>query len=291
MKKLSILLLFLIPFVSCMEQVKKGTTSEVDSLKMQLELKDSLINEVFSSLSEITSNLNRIKDRENVITSVVSSGELAKEPIAQITEDIDAIEELLKTNRETISRLEKSAEQLRKANIKTGSLESLVNEMSAQIEKKDEEISRLKSELSEIDHEVEAMAIHVDDLTSQVEVLKDSKHKLEGEIREKGEQLNLAYYIVGSRKDLTNRDIIYKSGFIGRTLQVNENRSLEAFTQVDARNFDEVIIGKKNVDIVTSHPDGSYEFVMNDSGVFMSLVITDKEKFWEYSKVLVISYK
>jgi len=52
-----------------------------------------------------------------------------------------------------------------------------------------------------------------------------------------------------------------------------------------------VKIGHKKATLVSSHPAGSYEFVMNDSGVFESLVIKDKSKFWEYSKVLVISYK
>ena len=43
--------------------------------------------------------------------------------------------------------------------------------------------------------------------------------------------------------------------------------------------------------LVSSHPAGSYEFVMNADGVFEELQIKDKTKFWEYSKVLVVSYK
>lgn len=87
------------------------------------------------------------------------------------------------------------------------------------------------------------------------------------------------------------KEIVYKSGFIGRTLKINESRSLDSFTKVDIRHFDSVVIGQKKVTLVSSHPAGSYEFVQDEKGVYESLIIKDKRKFWEYSKVLVISYK
>ncbi|MCC8034849.1 MAG: hypothetical protein LIO77_02810, partial [Rikenellaceae bacterium] len=103
--------------------------------------------------------------------------------------------------------------------------------------------------------------------------------------------LHTAYYIVGSARDLLKKGIITKSGFIGRTKVVSEDRELDDFVRTDTRYFDQVIIGRRNVELITNHPDGSYVFVMGDKGVCQSLVITDKERFWGRSKVLVISYK
>ena len=67
------------------------------------------------------------------------------------------------------------------------------------------------------------------------------------------------------------KEIVYKSGFIGRTLKINESRSLDSFTKVDIRHFDSVVIGQKKVTLVSSHPAGSYEFVQDEKGVYESL--------------------
>lgn len=292
MKNLLYIFIFLLPFVSCVSKKNADKIqSEKDSLAVVLAAKDSMINDVFASLNDITLNLNTIKERENIITSSVENGEIKKQSSAQISEDISAIDQLLQSNRETIARLQQSAAQLRRANIKIASLDKLIKEMSVQVQAKDNEIVSLKADLKRLNVQVADLSTKVMGLNTQVETLNQDNSKLEGEVKSKGDLLNTAYYIVGAQKELLSSEIVYKSGFIGRTLKINESRSLDSFTQVDIRTFDEVIIGKKNVTLVSSHPAGSYEFVMNGKEVFSSLVITDKDKFWEYSKVLVISYK
>ena len=126
---------------------------------------------------------------------------------------------------------------------------------------------------------------------AQVSDLSVEKASLEGDLKTQSDILNTGYYMVGPEKELLQKEIVYKSGFIGRTLKINENRSLESFTQIDIRNFDGLKIGHRKAVLVSSHPAGSYEFVMNGDGVFEELQIKDKTKFWEYSKVLVVSYK
>ena len=278
-------------------QKTERLTSQNDSLAVVVAQKDSVLNEVFSSLSIVTENLNAIKSRENIINENIDKGEIPKGTTTQINEDIEAINQLLIANRQTIARLQQSADQLKKANVKIGSFEKLIAQLNAQIESKDQEIKILKQNLENMHVQVAELTEQVSGLNTQVSGLtaqkatRPEKTSLEGEVKTQNNILNTGYYIVGSEKELLSKEIVYKSGFIGRTLKINENRSLDSFTQVDIRNFDDVKIGHKKATLVSSHPAGSYEFVMNDSGVFESLVIKDKSKFWEYSKVLVISYK
>ena len=272
-------------------QKTERLTSQNDSLAVAVAQKDSVLNEVFSSLSTVTENLNAIKSRENIINENIDKGEIPKGTTTQINEDIEAINQLLIANRQTIARLQQSADQLKKANVKIGSFEKLIAQLNAQIESKDQEIKILKQNLENMHVQDAELTEQVSGLNTLVSGLTAEKTSLEGEVKTQNNILNTGYYIVGSEKELLSKEIVYKSGFIGRTLKINENRSLDSFTQVDIRNFDDVKIGHKKATLVSSHPAGSYEFVMNDSGVFESLVIKDKSKFWEYSKVLVISYK
>ena len=291
MKKILYLFVLLL-LASCTGgQKTERLTSQNDSLAVAVAQKDSVLNEVFSSLSTVTENLNAIKSRENIINENIDKGEIPKGTTTQINEDIEAINQLLIANRQTIARLQQSADQLKKANVKIGSFEKLIAQLNAQIESKDQEIKILKQNLENMHVQVAELTEQVSGLNTQVSGLTAEKTSLEGEVKTQNNILNTGYYIVGSEKELLSKEIVYKSGFIGRTLKINENRSLDSFTQVDIRNFDDVKIGPKKATLVSSHPAGSYEFVMNDSGVFESLVIKDKSKFWEYSKVLVISYK
>ena len=292
MKNFLYLFIFLLPFVSCVsKQSADKLQADRDSLSLVVAAKDSIIEDVFTSLNEIAENLGAIKARENLISNSVGEGEIRKQATVQISQDIQQIDQLLQTNRQMIARLEQSAAQLKKANVKIAGLEKLIKQMNEQVESKDNEIAELRKTLQERNVEVADLNTKVEAYGSAVEELTVEKDQLEGQVKSTTDLLNVAYYIIGPEKELISKEIIYKSGFIGRTLKINENRSLDSFIQVDARTFDEVIIGKKKVTLVSSHPEGSYEFVMNGDNFYSSLVIKDKDKFWEYSKVLVISYK
>lgn len=293
MKKIIyVAVVMVLPLLSCVSKKSADKLQgDKDSLAMIVAAKDSMINDVFLSLNGITENLNAIKVRENIISSAIDTEDIKKHSAARISEDIESINQLLIQNRETIAQLERSAEALKKADIKTTALENLIKQMTTQIESKDAEIGALKEELRVKSLQIDELNTKVTGLNTVVADLSETNTKLEGEVKSQGDILSTAYYIVGSQKELLAKEIVYKSGFIGRTLKINENRSLDSFTQVDIRSFEEIIIGRKGVVLVSSHPADSYEFVMSGKDVFSSLVITDKAKFWEYSKVLVVSYK
>ncbi len=292
MKKYLLLIIVIATAFSCADRRNaQKALEDRDSLARVVHLRDSAINSVFESLNIINENLNAIKQREDIITTSIGGGEIKRETTAKINEDIEAINQLLLTNRRTISSLENSASQLKKANIKIGSLEKLISDLNTQTEAKDAEITQLRQNLAQLKIEVGDLTNQVTGLSSTVSSLSEDKSRLEGEVKAKGDLMNVAYYIVGSQKELLAKDIVYKSGFIGRTLKINENRSLDNFTKIDMRSFDQVLIGKPDVTLVSSHPKGSYEFVMVDKNIYSSLVITDRAKFWENSKVLVVVYK
>lgn len=292
MNKIIILTLALASLFSCVSKKSaEQLQNQKDSLSVALAEKDSTLNSVFASLNDITTNLSTIKSRENIISSSLDNGELKKQPTTQIQEDITVIDELLKANHAELAKLKRSAAALKKANIKVKSLETLIAQMQAQIDDRDASIESLKAELKNAKIEVATLDRKVDDLNTTVKELNQTKSGLEDEVKTQTTLLNTAYYIVGSQKELLDQEIVYKSGFIGRTLKINEGRSLESFTKIDIRNFNELFIDKKDVTLVSSHPEGSYELIMDDKKVIQSLNILDKQKFWEYSKVLVISYK
>lgn len=267
--------------------VSKGTVVKVeeqrDSLTVVVSAKDSLINAVFEDINSISENLALIKTRENLI-SVAGQAEGGRRPVEEINNDIAAIDRLLQENKAKIASLQSAAAQLRKANLRIDGLEKMIRDMSAQLAEKKSEVARLRENLAQ-------MGVEVENLTEQVAVRSEQVENLNTEKIELENQLNTVYYIVGTEKELRDAQIINKQGFIGRTLTVNKTSNLESFTKADSRLLSEIPIGQKKVSVVTTHPEDSYELVTDADKVVLKLLINDPVRFWESSKILIVSYK
>ena len=269
---------------SCVSrQVAVEAESRSDSLELVVSAKDSLINAVFADINAISENLALIKSRENLIT-VAGESEGGRRPVEEIDNDIKAIDRLLRENRAKIESLQRSAAQLRKANLRIDGLEKMIADMNRQLAEKKAEVEQLCESLVRMGDEVKS-------LTEEVAVRSAEVENLSGEKVELQNQLNTVYYIVGAEKELRDAQIINKQGFIGRTLTVGRNSNFDSFTMTDSRLLSEVPVGQKKATLVTSHPEGSYELVTDANKVVEKLIITDPVRFWESSKILIISCK
>ena len=269
---------------SCVSrQVAVEAESRSDSLELVVSAKDSLINAVFADINAISENLALIKSRENLIT-VAGESEGGRRPVEEIDNDIKAIDRLLRENRAKIESLQRSAAQLRKANLRIDGLEKMIADMNSQLAEKKAEVEQLRESLVRMGDEVKS-------LTEEVAVRSAEVENLSGEKVELQNQLNTVYYIVGAEKELRDAQIINKQGFIGRTLTVGRNSNFDSFTMADSRLLSEVPVGQKKATLVTSHPEGSYELVTDANKVVEKLIITDPVRFWESSKILIISCK
>lgn len=269
---------------SCVSrQVAVEAENRSDSLELVVSAKDSLINAVFADINAISENLALIKSRENLIT-VAGESEGGRRPVEEIDNDIKAIDRLLRENRAKIESLQRSAAQLRKANLRIDGLEKMIADMNRQLAEKKAEVEQLRESLVRMGDELKS-------LTEEVAVRSAEVENLSGEKVELQNQLNTVYYIVGAEKELRDAQIINKQGFIGRTLTVGRNSNFDSFTMADSRLLSEVPVGQKKATLVTSHPEGSYELVTDANKVVEKLIITDPVRFWESSKILIISCK
>lgn len=254
-----------------------------DSLAAVVSQKDSLINAVFADINAISENLALIKSRENLITAAGET-ESGRRPIEEIDNDIRAIDRLLRENKSKIASLQRSAAQLRKADLRIDGLEKMIADMNRQLAEKKGEVEELRERLNQMGVEVKSLSEEVAERSAQVESLSGEKVELQN-------QLNTVYYIVGAEKELRDAQIVNKQGFIGRTLTVGSIGNFDSFTMADSRLLSEISVGRRKATVVTTHPEGSYELVTDGEKFVDKLVITDPARFWESSKILIVSYK
>ena len=215
-----------------------------------------------------------------------NKAELKKKAKDQINDDINSIYDLLLDTR---SKLDDVRKRLGKSNYQVSELEKMMANLSKQLEEKDGQIEELRVEL-------EKMNIKVTNLTDDVNRLsKESKEKstvIEGQaqtIEEKTLALNTAYYVIGTKKDLKENNIITSEGGfigIGTNKVLKDDFNASNFTKIDIREVSQIPIPGKKVDIVTTHPGESYS--ISGEGDERMLIIENAAEFWKSSKYLVI---
>jgi predicted nucleic acid-binding Zn-ribbon protein len=261
--------------------------AERDSLAQTSEAKDATINDFIKSFNQIESNLEMIKQKENII-SVQAHGDVELDDAAKdkINDDILTIYELMNKNKNTISRLEK---QLKRANINASELKKMIKNMESELRAKDEQIESLKNELAKLNIDMESLNKEIAALSSNKDTLEKDIAVKEEVIEVQDQKLNTAYYVAGTKKELKDHKIITSEGGfigIGRMQKLMENFNKDYFKTVDIRSLQSVPLFAKNAKLITSHPSSSYYFAGKDK--MDSLVIKNSADFWSVSKYLVI---
>jgi len=281
------LLLLLIPvFFACGRQAKKQAEelqSRNDSLMTQALQKDEAINDFIMSINDIQSTLDTIKMKENIIAlSTDRGGELKVSAKEQIKTDIMTIYSLMLKNKETLNALQK---KIRNSNLQVDELQKLVDRVNKEITLKNAEIEELREKLARMNINIEEANLMIDNLSQTVKSQSDQISSQSETIDQQTTALNTAYYVIGTAKDLKDKEVIKGSVLKGKVLM--DDFKKDAFTRIDIRKTTEIPVLSKKAEVLSSHPSTSYKLT-GDKKLVQALQITDPKAFWSITKYLVI---
>ncbi len=283
MKKILLIISAALIFASCnnSQQEIDNLNATIDTLELNIIHRDNTVNDFFDSFNQIQENLDKIKEKENILTI---STDLNPEPNAteqeRIHQDIELINSLLENNRQTIAKLKS---RLKSSNIKIVELQKTVEKLQKMILDKDAEIKSLYEHL-------ENLNIKIVGLNSNIDSLNIESENKDIVIGLKDDEINTAFYVYGTKKELLEHQVITKEGGfvgLGKILKLQRDFNKDYFTQVNIREVNKIELYTKKAKLITSHPSNSYKFEMNGETV-ASIIITDSKAFWETSKYLVI---
>lgn len=283
MKKIiPVILLFALVAVSCNRGELERVNQENEQLKEQLASRDADMEGFMEVFNDIGDNLADIRSREKMIVKKSGTAENG-DRVTSVKDDIRAIDEMMKQNRENLARL---TERLKNSTGENNQLRRMVESLQASISEKDKEIVQLVSQLKTLNIEVQDLYSSVSDL--RLETLEQGKI-----IETQVEELNTAYYIIGDEKALREKEIITKEGGfigIGSTTKLNRDFDEDGFTQIDIRKKMVFDLDAKKLKLITSHPSDSYLLRRNDETKrFYSFEIIDPEAFWKNSNYMVLT--
>ena len=256
-----------------------NNAAQADSLNSIIAQKDSELNDMLGTLNEIEDGLNQINEAENRVV-LLKNGEGATKR-QKLKEDVQFIATRMKQNKELLAKLQK---QLANSSIQGDQLKKTIENLQKQLVEKEKQLQALREELDSKDIHIAALDETINNLNTKTSNLTKESSKKTEVINAQDKQLNTAWYVFGTKKELKNQHIMEN----GKVMTGNFNKSY--FTKVDIREVSEIKLYSKSAKLLTTHPSSSYTLV-RDANKQYTLRITNSQIFWSTSKYLAVLVK
>ncbi len=284
MKKMFLAAMCLVMIVSCDQtgnQKQNDSQNEIDSLQTIINQKNDEVNSLMNTFTQIQDGFNQINEAEGRINMLKNNSE-NNNAADVIKENLEFIQTTMAENKRLIEELQAKAKE---SSIVSTKLKEAIQKLTQQLEDKNKEIENLQAQLAEKDIEINNLGATVTNLTEENNEVKASNESYKKLTDNQDAQLNTAWFVYGTSKELKEHKILVK----GDVLE-NEDFDKDYFTKIDIRKTTSIPLGSKYAKMYTTHPAGSYSLLKDSNGEY-TLRISDPAKFWSVSKYLVIRVK
>lgn len=278
---------------SCSSGSKTNWKDERDSiLRVNLQQRQ-VLDEMTSTVVQIASGLDSITRQEKILTSRFDAEGRALSR-KKMVENLKIFEDILIQKRVEIKRLDSL---LTHKNSNMQKLYSLVAYLNEVLDKKNETIQILRSELHiknvsirRLSGQLSSLNSDLEELSDSISDLKEESHSQRQKIDNQEKALSLVYYVIGSRKNLSEKGILKSGGFLSKASINYSTLDKSVFNKDDLRTLKSIDIYGSSPKVLSSMPMDSYSIVSKDKHN-SALYILDSQKFWSVSKYLIIQVK
>ncbi len=260
---------------------EKELAAQNDSLTVALSEKNMALDQAMQAIADIQEGFRAINEAEGRV-SVQSQGGEGITDAERLKEDILFIQQKMEANRKQIAELEK---KLKAGGAETANLRKVLANLQQELNDKVASIAALQGELARKNIRIAELDSAVVILTGDVNALQEITEVQQEVIEQQVDQLNTAWYVYGTTKELKEQNILNKGEVLTST-EYNKNY----FTEIDIRDDKVFPLYAKRAKLLTTHPAGSYEFTKDDDKQ-LTLCVLDPETFWSVSRYLVIQVR
>jgi chromosome segregation ATPase len=264
---------------SCGGGSESNWQQERDSLMEVNEQQQQVLDDLTSSLVEVSASLDSIALGEGMLRQSNESPMITKE---QMMQNLEAFKATLQANKERMAQLQK---QLATRSDQLGQLSKLVDHLNAEIAAKEARIAELEEQLAQANADMDLLRLDINSLSKTVSSLQDENAEQRQTMEAQTAEANKAYYVIGTSRDLKEKGLL--TGGLLKKKKVNyESLNQALFTKIDIRNTTQFNIPSKKAKVLTDAPSDSYSITQNGNSCTMR--ITNVPRFWSISRYLII---
>lgn len=280
-------------FASCGSDEDLNTANQrADSLQTVVDQKDEEIASLFEVLSDIETNLTEISSRYSKVNTLRQQNPERNQKVkGEITDELAVIDNMMAQNKQKIAQLNSKIKSLGAENEK---LQNFIETLNARMTEQENQINSLMNELTISKATISKLSANVSDLTRSNKEKDDEIARQNDEMAYLADNSHRAYYVVGTYNDLKEKGIVSKEGgLLFKSQKATNSVNLSKFNLIDRNKVTTIEVNLRKAKLISDHPKGSYEFVMDDTDkkVVKQLVIKDVASFWSKTDFLIISTK
>ena len=269
----------------CVESSKKYKTllAKTDSLTAVANAQNAEMESLLAGLNEISAGMQSIREAEHLLaiqSETDGKKNKTQEQIAVLKNDIQSISDAINGYKEQIARLEAQNKR------QSAEFKKLIANLNAELEKSNQQIPQLNEQVSAQAKELGIKTQQIADLNQNVSNLQADSSSQKETIVNQDKTLNTVHYLLGSRKELREANVISRQGIFCPPI-VSAQAQNAKFTSIDLRETTTIPLNSKKAKILSVHPADSYTIAEDENGMQV-LNITNTAAFWKQTKYLVV---
>lgn len=269
----------------CVEKSEKykALQASLDSLNTAYSEQGVEMENVFAGLNDISAGMQSLREAENLLTVQAAQENKAgksKQQLAQLRSDIGALSAAIATYKEQIGKLE-GANKRQSAEFK-----KLIAGLNAELELRNQKITEITQQLADKDLLIANKTQEITNLNQNVETLNQKTAAQKETIGKQDQTIHLANYLIGSRKELKDADVISRQGLFCPPI-VSSQAQKANFVSIDMREQKSIPLNSKKAKLLSTHDANSYSLEEGEGGM-LTLKIKDEGAFWKQTRYLVV---
>jgi archaellum component FlaC len=183
----------------------------------------------------------------------------------------------------TKARIQVLDRDLKQRGVKIAGLEKMINGLKRSVADKEARVAVLTTQVDTLQSRVTVLATHVEE---QGQTIEEQSEDIEAKRRE----VSTVYYMVGTKRELTESGAVVASGGllgIGKTLEPTGHVDPVRAQPVDTDHQTVIRIPSDRVEVITGQPENSYRLQV--VGGETELVIVDPESFRRVKHLVVMT--
>lgn len=183
----------------------------------------------------------------------------------------------------TKARIEVLDRDLKQRGVKIAGLEKMIKNLKQNVAAKEERVAALSAQVDTLQNRVTVLVAHVEE---QDETIQEQSENIE----EKRKETSTVYYVVGTKRELTEAGAVVASGGvlgIGKTLEPTGMVNPAQAQPVDTDYQTVIRIPSDKVEVLTAQPQSSYQLQV--VGTETELRIVDPHAFRAVKHLIVMT--
>jgi len=268
--------------LSCGHETEKMKNAK-DSVENVNQQQQAMLDDLMETLVDVSTSLDSIAVGQGMLTTGSESQGLTRQ---QIKERLDNFKQMLNANRE---KLDKMQALLADRDDKIGKLNALITHLSNELDEREATINKLTSIINDQKTTIQDLQEHVERNEVLMGEMEEENVQQREQLSRQDVELNTVYYVMGTTKELKSHGLL-KGGFLKKNKVDVANIDKSKLNKADKRMLADIAIPGKSARVMSGQPEDAYQIIEKDKNSCL-LKITNKERFWNVSNVLIIEIK